>query len=137
MNEEKIKINKKIKILHFFNELSILKLFLLYSILPSIIFIEIIDKLNLLIQNDILKIFINFILFVIGIIFIFISYIMVFLITRKLIKKEYIKENKSIGYLKYIPEEEIGNIQNYIQENKKDLDLQYEEELLKKQLSDF
>ncbi len=58
-------------------------------------------------------------------------------IINHLIKNEYIKLNKSIRYLKYIPEDKMYNIEFYIEENKKELELKYEKELLKKEMSNF
>lgn len=78
------------------------------------------------------------IIIIIGIIMInFVTKLFEVRIINHLIKNEYIKLNKSIRYLKYIPEDEIGNIEKYIEENKKELELKYEKELLKKEMSNF
>jgi len=126
MNDVKINKNKKI---YFLNILCMVFL-ILQSITCTLYFIYLLHEFHNSIFLIIIILLVGSILH--GLIKNFLEKIM-----NKLIKKEYIKENKSIGYLKYIPEEEIGNIQNYIQENKKDLELKYEEELLKKQISNF
>jgi len=58
-------------------------------------------------------------------------------ILRNKIKEEYIKENKEIGYIKYIPESEILNIEEYLYYEKNNLEKKLEEENLKINISNF
>lgn len=58
-------------------------------------------------------------------------------ILRNKIKQEYIKENKEIGYIKYIPESEILNIEEYLYYEKNNLEKKLEQENLKINISNF
>lgn len=58
-------------------------------------------------------------------------------ILRNKIKEEYIKENKEIGYIKYIPESEILNIEEYLYYEKNNLEKKLEQENLKINISNF
>ncbi len=55
----------------------------------------------------------------------------------KLLKNEYIKANKEIEYLKYVPKEQIEYIEEYIVKNKKILEEKLEFEKLKNNISNF
>ncbi len=55
----------------------------------------------------------------------------------KLLKNEYIKANKEIEYLKYVPKERIEYIEGYIISNKQELEEKLEFEKLKNNISNF
>ncbi len=55
----------------------------------------------------------------------------------KLLKNEYIKANKDIEYLKYVPKERIEYIEEYIISNKQKLEEKLEFEKLKNNISNF
>lgn len=58
-------------------------------------------------------------------------------ILRNKIKQEYIKENKEIGYIKYIPESKILDIEEYLYYEKNNLEKKLEIENLKINISNF
>jgi len=140
MNDVKINKNEKINFLYSLKELTDKEKFcklhiIIFFTLHIIIFyyISYSIKLYQLIPNDMLKFLFNIMLFS------FYVFLINFIkkITSKLIKREYIKINSEIKYLQYVPEECFDNIDYYIERNKKDLEIKYEEELLKKQISNF
>jgi len=74
------------------------------------------------------------------IIFIFtekITEIIINIFLYRLLKNEYIKANKEIEYLKYVPKERIEYIEEYILSNKQKLEEKLEFEKLKNNISNF